>query len=143
MDSRVLALNIRVLALKIEQFFSTRRHPAHPVSVPIRPARDTSSVVTKQQVAGLLTKKFLMPGFYLVYTMVYTSPMKTLISPKVAFLQEDMFKVFWRRTRNYVSISIVYMWKAERRESGVCGEVLNRWSKGDGGERHQSGESAV
>ena len=33
--------------------------------------------------------------------------------------------------------------KIERRESGVCGEVLTRWSRGDGGEGDQLGESAV
>ena len=35
------------------------------------------------------------------------------------------------------------MWKIERRKSGVCGEVLNRWSRGDGEEGDQFGESAV
>ena len=39
--------------------------------------------------------------------------------------------------------SDAFVWKIERRKSGGCGEVLNRWSTGDGGKGDQFGESAV
>ena len=45
-------------------------------------------------------------------------------------------------TRYYIIIR--GRWKIERRKSGVCGEVLNRWLTGDGGEgNHFLGESAA
>ena len=42
-------INDIVCVLDIKPFFSTRRHPAHPVSALIPHQRDTSSVVTKRR----------------------------------------------------------------------------------------------
>ena len=44
----VVVVGCSVRDLHVGPFFSTRRHPANPVSVPILPLEtDTSSVVTK------------------------------------------------------------------------------------------------
>ena len=75
-NSRLFAVTVpRCCLLRVlETVFSTHRHPAHPVSVPIRHPSDKSSVVTSFETDIYIpgTRKYnKKPSTYAVYSCVW------------------------------------------------------------------------